>query len=117
MQSHFMKLIHDHIDKGINNVDGLSHQQRYQLTAAYLREASLAEQWQFITEPPGCAPLPQLLIEVIEQHKEEGDKERYVKFMLANTMAEAAVRWCQPAIEDGFSRAFLDREYWDNQDE
>jgi hypothetical protein len=117
MQSQFMELIHEHIDRGINSVDGLSEHQKYQLTAAYLKETSRIEQWEYITEPPGCEPLPQLLMDVIEKHQDDSDQGRYAKYMLANTMADAAVRWCYSSIEDAFSRAYVDRYYWDQENE
>ena len=117
MQSYFMKLIHEHIDNGINSIDGLSRKQKYRLTAAYLKEASRMEQWEYMTEPPGCEPLPQLLIDVIEHHQNDSEQGQYAKCMLANTMASAAVDWCYTSIEDAFSRAHGDRIYWDNHDE
>jgi hypothetical protein len=117
MQSYFMKLIHEHIDNGIDDVDGLSREEKYRLTAAYLKEASRMEQWEYITEPPGCEPLPQLLIEVIEKYQDDSDQARFARNTLANTMASAAMHWCYTSIEDAFSRAHSDRLYWDNEDE
>jgi len=116
MRSTFKEKIRDLIDTGVYFIDDLRDRDKCQLTAAYLKEADHIEQWEFITEPPGCETLPLLLIDLLEGQRNGPLSLFTPDITLATTLARAAVDWCLDDIEDAIRDALADKRAEESYD-
>ena len=110
MSTKFNQMVRDLVGDGVSTIDDLSDRDKRRLTAVYLKEAEKIEQWEFITEPPACEKLPELLIDLLESRRNGTFSFYAPEITLAITMATAAIHWCMDNIEEAIEDAVSERK-------
>lgn len=109
MSAKFRQMVGDLVADGISTIDDLCDRDKRRLTAVYLKEAEKIEQWEFITEPPACEKLPELLIDLLEGRRNGALGFYAPEITLSITIATAAIHWCMDNIEEAIEEAVAER--------